>query len=242
MRLGLALAATVYMILLSSSALGGDPMDVRSCFNSTGDSTLCLQRGFDASASTGQPLVVPAMPTPWRVTPLYLRRNNTRVVLAPGAVIEAMRGPAFFTGYSDCLLRFTHFVGDAAPPMGAWDKHAQYPTLPLRNISLLGGAGSVLRMWKTDYMNRSHYNFTEHRHAISMTVHTVACCLLPAACCPLPAACCLVCCLVCCMPLTDCCLLLTACCLLHAACCLLPCLLPCLLHAAYCLLHAACCP
>ena len=173
----LALALVSTAALLSSTSGDGNPMDVRSCFNSTGDSTRCLQRGFDAASSTGQPLMIPNMGRPWRVTPLFLRRNGTHVVLAPGVVIEAMRGPAFFTGYSDCLLRFMHFVGDDAPPMGAWDKHRQYPTLPLRNVSLRGGAGSVLRMWKADYMNRSHYNFTEHRHAISITVPSPLLCL-----------------------------------------------------------------
>ena len=36
-------------------------------------------------------------------------------------------------------------------------------TVPLSNVSLRGGAGSALRMWKADYMDRSRYNFTEHR-------------------------------------------------------------------------------
>ena len=52
--------------------------------------------------------------------------------------------------------------------MNSWDKHKQYTRLMQRNISLSGGAGSVLRMWKQDYMDRARYNFTEHRHAVSV--------------------------------------------------------------------------
>ena len=51
--------------------------------------------------------------------------------------------------------------------MNAMDKHIQYARLPLRNISLSGGVGATLKMWKQDYMDRSRYNFTEHRHAVS---------------------------------------------------------------------------
>ena len=52
-------------------------------------------------------------------------------------------------------------------PMNSFDKHTLYPTLPLSNISLSGGQGSVLGMWKQDYIDRTRYNFTEHRHALS---------------------------------------------------------------------------
>ena len=63
-------------------------LDVSACFNAT-DSTECLQRGFDAAGEFGQLVVVPAMPSPWIVRPLYLRRNGSHIRLAPGAIIEA---------------------------------------------------------------------------------------------------------------------------------------------------------
>ena len=130
---------------------GSVDLDVASCFNGT-DSTECLQRGFDAAGETGQLVIVPAMPTPWIVRPLYLRRNGSHVRLAAGAIIEARRAAAgennFYAGYGDCLLSIRRFVDDAGPPMNSWDKHKLYPTLPLKNISLSGGAGSTLRMWK----------------------------------------------------------------------------------------------
>jgi hypothetical protein len=147
-------------------------LDVRRCFNAT-DSTSCLQRGLDAAATSGQLLRVPAMPSPWVVTPLFLRRNGTHVRLGSGVIIEARRAAPgrsdFFAGYTDCLVRIMRFEGDAAPPMNSWDKHKRYPTLPLFNISLTADGSATLRMWKQDYMDRSRYNFTEHRHAISMS-------------------------------------------------------------------------
>jgi hypothetical protein len=126
-------------------------LDVSACFNAT-DSTECLQRGFDAAGEFGQLVVVPATPSPWIVRPLYLRRNGSHIRLAPGAIIEARRAAPgennFYAGYGDCLISIRHFLNDDAPPMNSWDKHKVYPTLPLRNISLSGGAGSTLRMWK----------------------------------------------------------------------------------------------
>jgi len=126
-------------------------LDVAACFNET-DSTECLQRGFDAAGETGLLLTVPAMPSPWIVKPLYLRRNGSHVRLAPDAVIEARRAAPgknnFYSGYADCLISIRHFVNDKGPPMNSWDKHKVYPTLPLTDISLTGGPGSTLRMWK----------------------------------------------------------------------------------------------
>ena len=104
---------------------------------------------------------------PWIVRPLYMRRNGTHVRLAPGATIQARRAAPgkndFYRGYNDCLLRIMRFLDDDEPPMNSFDKHRVYTTVPLSNVSLRGGAGSALRMWKADYMDRSRYNFTEHR-------------------------------------------------------------------------------
>ena len=165
-------AAALLLGLVPRGAAGGAEvgaadLDVRGCFDAT-DSTECLQRGFDAAAATGIELVVPAMPAgPWIVRPLYMRRNGTHVRLAPGAIIQARRAAAgkndFYRGYNDCLLRIMRFLDDDEPPMNSFDKHRVYTTVPLSNVSLRGGAGSALRMWKADYMDRSRYNFTEHR-------------------------------------------------------------------------------
>eukprot|EP01052_Picozoa_sp_SAG31_P001975 SAG31_NODE_66_length_28567_cov_30.222698_16_plen_551_part_00 len=169
-------AALASLILVADTfqcqlvAAADSPLELRGCYNPV-DSTACIQRGLDAAAATGRVLSIPRMPTSWVVTPLYIRRNGTHVHLDEGAVLEARRAAPgksdFFAGFTDCLLRIMRFVGDRAPPMNSFNKSVAYPVLPLSNISLTGSEGATLRMWKQDYMDRTRYRFTEHRHAIS---------------------------------------------------------------------------
>ena len=104
------------------------------------DSTRFLQAAINSKATR---VVVPKMSSPWITEPLFLR-SDLELVLEPGAVIEAIKGG--FKGKNDCLL-----TGKAK-----------------QNIIIRGSKGSVLRMRKKDYHDKTRYKRAEWRHGIKL--------------------------------------------------------------------------
>lgn len=103
------------------------------------DATKALQAAIDSGA---RKVIVEKMASPWVVEPIRLA-GDQELALEAGAVIQAKRGA--FTSPGECLL-------------SAAGK---------RNVTISGGPGAALRMWRADY-DRAPYKKSEHRHAISI--------------------------------------------------------------------------
>ena len=90
-------------------------------------------------------VIIPQGSQPWNTLPLMLNRSNVKITLQPGAIIQSKRG--FFHGLYDSLLAV----------QGA------------NNVTIEGGIGSGLRMWRADFVNTSLYNHSENRHGLSIS-------------------------------------------------------------------------
>jgi hypothetical protein len=109
--------------------------------------TTALQAALDDTAC--RRIVLPYVGTMYQTLPLTLRRSDVRLELEAGVVLQAIRGA--FRPLSD-------------------------PTAPLMlltisgvaNVSIVGGAGSGLRMWRVDYCNSSMYAHSEDRMGLAV--------------------------------------------------------------------------
>lgn len=102
------------------------------------DCTAALQAGLDDA--TARHVVIGA--GEWQTQPLRLNRSDVVLELAPGSVLQAVRGK--YHGGDDTVLT----VGPGA-----------------RNVTVLG-AGASIRMWRTDYRNLSLYSKAEWRAGV----------------------------------------------------------------------------
>ena len=103
------------------------------------DSTRFLQAALD---SVAKKIVVDRQKGPWMSLPLQ-GRSNQEIVFEPGAEIVAKKGA--FREKRDCLLRLDGVT----------------------NVTIRGGAGSALRMWRDDYA-KPPYVRSEWRHALAI--------------------------------------------------------------------------
>eukprot|EP01052_Picozoa_sp_SAG31_P013901 SAG31_NODE_848_length_11534_cov_8.897463_11_plen_504_part_00 len=121
------------------------------CFgwNAT-DGTAALQAALDSRAHTVWVRNVSGLP--WTIQPVFLR-SNTTVRFAAGSLVVARRG-AF------------HAKNDSLINIGCATVGATCPTVT--NVSLVGGLGATLRMWREDYANPKLYSKAEWRHGVSV--------------------------------------------------------------------------
>jgi hypothetical protein len=129
------------------------------CFDAT-DATDCLQAALDSNITTGITVHLSADNGPWVVRPLWIRRSNLIVSLAPGVVLLAK--PGAFRGTGDVLLSISGasnvtILGQPASPAG-WDPAAPWMATEM----------PTLRMQQADYMNASRYTRAEWRHGVAI--------------------------------------------------------------------------
>ena len=105
------------------------------------DATRFLQAALDSGASQ---IVIDKKDAPWFTNPLRVRSSNQEIVLEDGVELVAKRGA--YKGPGDMLLTLRCVT----------------------NVTLRGGVGSGLRMWKCDYTNASLYAKSEWRHAVAI--------------------------------------------------------------------------
>lgn len=106
------------------------------------DSTRFLQAAFDSGADR---VIVDRQAGPWITKPLF-GRSNQEIVFEDGVELVAKRGE--FKGVRDMLLSF----------------------ILTTNVVLRGEgkAGGTLRMWKTDYQDKSQYEPAEWRYTLAL--------------------------------------------------------------------------
>ena len=105
------------------------------------DSTRFLQQALDSGLPK---IVIDRKEKPWVARPLRVRACNQEIVLEDGVELVAKRGE--FKGLGDMLLTMRCVT----------------------NVTLRGGVGACLRMWKCDYTNSSLYAKSEWRHAVAV--------------------------------------------------------------------------
>ena len=116
------------------------------------DHTAVLQAALNVSGAHTVVLRNLSASTPWVATPLFLYRNDMTFRFEPNAFLHAKRGRACraagaetcFHGRDDSMLRVA----------------------AARNVSIVGGPGSTIRMWKVDYLNYTEYMKAEWRMGI----------------------------------------------------------------------------
>ena len=108
-------------------------------WNST-NATKCLQAALDSGA---RKVVVDRQKSPWLVDMVY-PRSDTEVVFEDGVVVCAR--PGSMHGIVDNLFRCKG----------------------VSNLVLRGEGRAVLRMRRDDYLDKSRYLHSEHRHAVSL--------------------------------------------------------------------------
>ena len=101
------------------------------------DSTAFIQKAFDSGARR---LILDRQSGPWVTLPLKMR-SNTELVIEPGVELVAKRGE--YKGLRDYLLELPYCT----------------------NVTIRGGVGSTLRMWKKDYQGPD-YKHGEWRYAL----------------------------------------------------------------------------
>jgi poly(3-hydroxybutyrate) depolymerase len=104
---------------------GGTPLLVQC--PDTADCTEAVQRALDHPVAAHVMIPATDESTPWQVEPLFIRRSNLTLSLAPGAVLQAKKGS--FRGTSDSLLTI-EFAS---------------------NVTILG-TGATLKMRKLEYL------------------------------------------------------------------------------------------
>jgi hypothetical protein len=102
------------------------------------DATAALQAAINSGA---RKLIVENLGAPWVVNKLYLA-DNQELVFEPGVVVQAKRGA--FHGTGDCLF-----------------------TATLKTNVTLTGRGAILKMWKSDYDDKTQYEHAEWRHVLA---------------------------------------------------------------------------
>ena len=107
------------------------------------DATAALQAALDSGAKR---VVVDDVGAPWNVRPVFLRRSNIEVVVADGVTVRSKKGA--FKGVNDCLFAVAQNVS---------------------NVVLRGEGKATLAMNKKDYQNQAEYDFSEWRHAVSIS-------------------------------------------------------------------------
>ena len=106
------------------------------------DSTRFLQAALDSGV---RHLVIQKGKSPWITTSLrLLRRQGLTIELEPGAELVAKEGA--FQAQGDALLHL----------------------FSCTNVILRGGAGSVLRMRRSDYHDKTKYLWSEWRHGVEL--------------------------------------------------------------------------
>ena len=101
------------------------------------DSTRFLQQALDCGATK---VVLDRQAGPWTTLPLKMR-SNTELIIEPGVELLAKRGA--YKGLRDYLLELPYCT----------------------NVTIRGGTGSTLRMWKKDYQGPD-YIHGEWRYAL----------------------------------------------------------------------------
>lgn len=104
------------------------------------DDTYAIQTALDSGAKK---VVFDKQKGPWSAKPL-VARSNTEIVFEPGVELVAKRGA--FTNKNDYLMLVEG----------------------VSNVTIRGGAGSGLRMWKTDYQEPPYVR-SEWRHALCLS-------------------------------------------------------------------------
>lgn len=107
------------------------------------DHTAVVQAALNASGAHTVVLRNLSRPTPWVVTPLFIYRSDITLQFEPNAFLHAKRGRACRA--ADAVTCF-HGTGDS-----------MIKVLGQRNVSIVGGPGSTIRMWKQDYLNFTEY-------------------------------------------------------------------------------------
>ena len=103
------------------------------------DSTKPLQAAINSGVKK---LIIPNMGKAWIVHPITLA-DNQEIIFEPGTIIEAIKGG--FKEKKDCL----------------------FSAKANKNITISGN-GSILRMHKKDYQDKSQYTHSEWRHCIGL--------------------------------------------------------------------------
>ena len=90
--------------------------------------------------------------TPWVSRPLFVTRSDSTLRFEARAFLHAKRG-------RDCRR-----AGQPTCFSGPWDSMLQ--VLAPRNVSIVGGSGATIRMWRQDYLNYTEYMKGEWRMGI----------------------------------------------------------------------------
>lgn len=125
---------------LPSSAASGVRVSERFGYDPV-DSTRYIQQALDSGLPE---IIIDKKDTPWITRPLCSRTSNQMVVLEDEVELVAKRGE--FKDPGAALVRF----------------------MCVTNVTLRGGVGSGLRMWKCDYTNAVLYAKSEWRHAVGI--------------------------------------------------------------------------
>jgi hypothetical protein len=116
------------------------------------DHTAVVQAALNTSGAHTVVLRNLSASTPWVVTPLFIFRDDVTFQFEPNAFLHAKRGRACrAAGANTCF----HGTGDS-----------MIKVLGKRNVSIIGGPGSTIRMWKIDYLNFTEYMKAEWRMGI----------------------------------------------------------------------------
>ena len=135
------IVAAFAAIATATTGIAADDMVKASSFgwNPT-NATKCLQAAFDAGAKK---VIVDKQASEWLVDMVF-PRSNTEVVFEDGVVVRAR--PGSMIRNVDNLFR----------------------CLNVSNVVMRGEGKAVLRMNRTDYLDKTRYQHSEHRHAICL--------------------------------------------------------------------------
>ena len=125
-------------VIANIGALRAGTVPLRPVNGNPEDATAVVQAALDA----GGDIVLSREGSPWTVGPLFVR-SNTHLVLEPGVELVA-KSNAF---------------------QDVWDRLVS--VVQVENVTISGGAGSVFRMRREDYV-KAPYAASEHRHAIGV--------------------------------------------------------------------------
>ena len=129
--------AAVALCLCAAFAVHGRTVKVSDFGYDPSDSTRFLQQALDCGA---EKVILDRQSGPWITQPLKMR-SHTELVFEPGVELLAKRGA--YKGLRDYLLELPYCT----------------------NVTIRGGAGSTMRMWKKDYQGPD-YKHGEWRYAL----------------------------------------------------------------------------
>ena len=132
-----AKAAVAAIGLLAAVSVAGRTVKVSDFGYDSADSTRFLRQALESGA---EKIVLDRQAGPWITLPLKMR-SNTELVFEPGVELLAKRGE--YKGLRDYLLELPYCT----------------------NVTIRGGAGSTMRMWKKDYQGPD-YAHGEWRYAL----------------------------------------------------------------------------